>query len=130
MAFGQLNANHYEDDVASQPIIDQLRQLMVVEEDPSFTKDYYDLNKRAIPNAIRIRFKDGNCTDWVVEHYPIGHPRRREAGIPLLRDKFIHNIHQYYAEDQANKITHAFLGQNDWSQINMDEFYQLFSKRD
>jgi 2-methylcitrate dehydratase len=130
LAFGQLNANHYEDDVASQPIIDQLRQLMVVEEDPSFTKDYYDLNKRAIPNAIRIRFKDGNCTDWVVEHYPIGHPRRREAGIPLLRDKFIHNIHQYYAEDQANKITHAFLGQNDWSQINMDEFYQLFSKRD
>ena len=62
LAFGQLNANHYEDETANEPIIDTLRQLMVVEEDPAFTKDYYDLNKRAIPNAIRVNFKVGGKT--------------------------------------------------------------------
>ena len=127
LAFGQLNANHYEDETANEPIIDTLRQLMVVEEDPAFTKDYYDLNKRAIPNAIRVNFKDGGKTDWVVEAYPIGHPRRRAEGIPLMREKFEKNISRYYSSEKCQSIAETFLDSEDWLQLSLDDFYQYFS---
>lgn len=127
LAFGDLNANHYEDETANEPIIDNLRQLMVVEEDPAFTKDYYDLNKRAIPNAIRVNFKDGGKTDWVVEAYPIGHPRRRAEGIPLMREKFENNISRYYSSDKCQLIAKTFLDSEDWLNLSMDDFYHYFS---
>jgi 2-methylcitrate dehydratase len=128
LAFGHLDADDYEDERAGDPIIDQLRQLMVVEEDSQFTKDYYDLQKRAIPNAIRVKFKDGRYTDWVTESYPLGHPNRRTEGIPLLIDKFKANIASFYGEEQQERIFQAFLGREDWSQLSMDDFYGLFSK--
>ena len=127
LAFGHLDADDYEDNRAENPIIDTLRQLMIVEEDAQFTKDYYDLQKRAIPNAIRVKFKDGRYTDWVSEYYPIGHPNRRKEGIPLLVDKFKQNVASYYATSKQEKIFHAFLGDENWSQLTLDEFYRLFA---
>jgi 2-methylcitrate dehydratase len=127
LAFGHLDANDYEDERANHPLIEKLRQLMVVEEDSQFTKDYYDLEKRAIPNAIRIQFKDGRYTDWVISAYPIGHPNRRAEGIPLLKEKFKANIGSYYPKEKQEKITNTFCQNNDWMQMSLDEFYQLFS---
>ncbi|NDH09449.1 MAG: bifunctional 2-methylcitrate dehydratase/aconitate hydratase, partial [Gammaproteobacteria bacterium] len=95
LGLGRLDADDYEEHVAKKPIIDKLRNLMAVEEDPIFTKDYYDLNKRAIPNAIQIQFKDGTETDWALVNYPIGHPRRREEGLPLISLKFSNNLRAY-----------------------------------
>lgn len=126
LAFGHLDADDYEDERAQDPIIDQLRQLMIVEEDAQFTKDYYDLQKRAIPNAIRIKFKDGRFTDWVSESYPLGHPNRREQGIPLLKDKFTQNVATYYSKSQQERIFQAFLSENDWTSYSLDQFYDLF----
>jgi 2-methylcitrate dehydratase len=99
---------------------------MIVKEDPQFTKDYYDLSKRAIPNAIQIEFKDGSFTDWVEEYYPIGHPKRREEGLPLLKQKFLQNLRSYYPEEQINAIKEVFLGSYDWLQLPLDEFYRIF----
>lgn len=127
LAFGHLDANDYEDETAKHPLIEQLRQLMVVEEDPMFTKDYYDLNKRAIPNAIRLRFKDGSHTDWVSEHYPIGHPRRRQEGIPLMRKKFMDNMATYYSKEHCDRLESTFLKGSEWMHMSMDEFFQAFN---
>jgi 2-methylcitrate dehydratase len=127
LASGHLDADDYEDQRAEDPMIEQLRRLMVVEEDSQFTKDYYDLQKRAIPNAIRIKFKDGHYTDWVCEYYPIGHPRRRAEGIPLLMDKFKANIASFYNQAQQERIMTTFLKQEDWSQLSMDAFYDLMT---
>src|SRR5690554_3927424 len=60
LAFGRLTAEDYEDDVAQLPIIDELRDKMTVEENPQFTQDYFDPEKRAIGNSIQIFFKDGS----------------------------------------------------------------------
>ncbi len=43
--FGRLTASDYEDAVATDPRIDQLREKIVCVEDPAFTADYHDPEK-------------------------------------------------------------------------------------
>jgi 2-methylcitrate dehydratase len=61
---------------------------MVVSENPQFTKDYFDPDKRYIGNSVQVFFKDGSRTEKVSIDFPIGHRKRRAEGIPLLLEKF------------------------------------------
>ena len=88
---GRLTAEDYEDSAAADPRIDQLRGLMQVQENPAFTKGYFDPDQRSIPNAIQVFFTDGSESERVEVHFPVGHRRRRDEGIPLLLEKFRHN---------------------------------------
>jgi 2-methylcitrate dehydratase len=88
LIFGRLTADDYNDDVAADPRIDALRKKMVVSENPQFTKDYFDPEKRYIGNSVQVFFKDGSSTEKVSIDYPIGHRRRRTEGIPVLLKKF------------------------------------------
>jgi 2-methylcitrate dehydratase len=88
LIFGALNADHYNDDVAADPRIDALRAKMVVKENPQFTKDYFDPDKRYIGNSLQVFFDDGSKTEKVSIDYPIGHRNRRGEGIPVLVKKF------------------------------------------
>jgi 2-methylcitrate dehydratase len=88
MIFGRLTAADYEDDIASDPRIDVLRDKMEVSENEGFTKDYFDSSKRYIGNAVQVFFRDGSSTERVAIDYPIGHRQRREEGIPVLVNKF------------------------------------------
>lgn len=88
LIFGRLVAADYDDAVASDPRIDRLRARMRVVENPQFTKDYYDAEKRFIGNAIQVTFSDGTQSERVEVNYPIGHRRRRAEGLPILEEKF------------------------------------------
>jgi 2-methylcitrate dehydratase len=88
MIFGRLTADDYSDEVAADPRIDALRAKMEVKENPQFTRDYFDPDKRYIGNSIEVRFKDGSSTGKVSIDYPIGHRHRRAEGIPVLLKKF------------------------------------------
>ena len=94
---GNLVAEDYEDDVASDPRVDQLRELMEIEENQRFSQEYHEPDKRSIANAIQIFYKDGTTSDQVTVEYPIGHRRRREEGIPILEDKFARNFQRLFA---------------------------------
>lgn len=109
---GDLTADHYENDFAKNPLIDQLRDKMIVEENKTFTKDYLDPEKRSIANSIQIFFKDGTKTENVTVEYPIGHRRRREEGIPELLKKFETNMRGHYPLEQVNQILSAFHDQD------------------
>ncbi len=104
LIFGGLTADHYEDIVAADPRIDMLREKMVVVEDPSFSCDYLDPQKRSITNAIQIFFRDGHSTDVVKVEYPIGHRRRRAEGIPVLLEKFKTNLATRFPQKQVQRI--------------------------
>ena len=104
LIYGNLTAAHYEDEIASNPQIDELREKMEVVEDPQFTRDYLDPEKRSIPTALQIFFKDGSSTEKILVEYPIGHPRRREEGIPLLMDKFRTGVEQHFPTTQVETI--------------------------
>lgn len=104
---GELTAQSYADDVAKDPTIDHLRDLMEVTENEKFTVDYFDPDKRAIGNALQVFFYDGSSTKRVEVSYPIGHRRRREEGIPELIKKFTNAIAAQYSVRQAKVIGDA-----------------------
>ena len=93
---GELTDRHYEDEVATDPRIDRLRDLCVVAEDARYSADYLDPAKRSIANAVRVEFADGSATDLVEVEYPLGHPRRRGEALPLLREKLRANLAAAY----------------------------------
>jgi 2-methylcitrate dehydratase len=88
LIFGRLVASDYNDEVAADPRIDALRDRMTVVENPQFTRDYFDPDKRYIGNSVQVFFKDGSSTEKVSIDYPIGHRKRRAEGIPVLLKKF------------------------------------------
>ncbi len=109
LLFGDLTALHYEDDIARDVRIDGLRAKMTVTENPSFSRDYHDPEKRSIANSIRILFKDGSSTDKITVEYPIGHRRRREEGIPVLLDKFKRNMSTKFSSEKVQLITEMMM---------------------
>lgn len=104
LLFGRLTAADYEDNVASDPRIDILRDKMECVEDPQFTKDYHDPEKRSIANALTVELKDGTIMEEVVVEYPIGHKRRREEGIPELIKKYKINLARIFPEKKQRVI--------------------------
>ena len=89
---GTLNADHYHDAAASDPRLDRLRATMEVIEEPRYSREYLDPDKRSIANAVQVHFKNGSSTPKVEVEYPIGHRRRRQEGMPLLIEKFRSNL--------------------------------------
>ncbi len=123
---GRLTASDYEDAVAADPRIDALRERIECVEDPQFTADYHDPDKRSIANALSVRLKDGSTLPEVVVEYPIGHKRRRADGIPLLEAKFRTNLARRYAAKQQHAIAHASLDTARMAQMPVHEYVDLY----
>jgi 2-methylcitrate dehydratase len=128
LIFGRLTADDYENEVAEDPRIDDLREKMVVAENSQFSTDYLDPEKRAIGNAITISFHDGTKTDRVAIDYPIGHRRRRTEGIPVLLEKFERNLRSHFAPDQVERILTACEDQSRLERMRIDDFMNLWVK--
>jgi 2-methylcitrate dehydratase len=126
LLFGRLTADDYEDVIAADPRVDQLRAKMQVRENKQFSVDYLDPNKRAIGNAITIRFIDGSSTERVEVSYPIGHRRRRAEGIPVLIEKFKNNLATRFAPAQADRILQACGDQKQLEALSVSDFMDLW----
>ena len=126
LIFGRLTAADYEDEVASDPRIDALRDRMECVEDKQFSKDYLDPEKRSIANGITIHFKDGSHTDEVVVEYPIGHRRRRREGIPVLEAKFKTNLARRFPAKQSRAILELCQDAKRLEATPVNEFVDLF----
>src|SRR3546814_13267019 len=59
LIFGRLTAADYEDAMAADPRIDPLRNKIDCMEDPAFTADDHDPEKRSIANGMNVKLKDG-----------------------------------------------------------------------
>ena len=128
LIFGRLTAADYEEGVAADPRIDQLRAKIHCVEDSQFTKDYHDPEKRSIANAMTIEFKDGSTSDEIVVEYPVGHKRRREEGMPLLVEKYQRNLARIFDSQQQMKIEDQTLDYAKLIDMKVDEFVSLFVK--
>ncbi|MFJ2993750.1 bifunctional 2-methylcitrate dehydratase/aconitate hydratase [Pandoraea sp. NPDC087047] len=125
LLFGRLTAADYEDAVAADPRIDALRATMVCEEDPQFTRDYYDPDKRSIANGLTVTLIDGTTLDEVLVEYPIGHKRRRAEGIPLLVEKFRTNLARCFAPRAQSRILDVALDQQRLEAMPVHQFVDL-----
>ncbi|MCP4406628.1 MAG: bifunctional 2-methylcitrate dehydratase/aconitate hydratase [Gammaproteobacteria bacterium] len=126
LIFGRLTAADYENDIANDPRIDNLREKMQCVENPQYSADYLDPDKRSIANAIQIHFRDGSKTDEVEVHYPIGHRRRRDEGIPVLESKFKTNLARRFPLKQQEQILDLCLNQRKLETIAVHEFVDRF----
>ena len=125
---GNLVAEDYEDDVAKDPRVDELREKMVINEDKRYSKEYLEADKRSIANRIKVHFKDGTATNEVEVEYPIGHKRRRKEGIPILEKKFKDNLFITYDEFKSNEIFELCMDQRKLEETSVADFQQLLSK--
>jgi 2-methylcitrate dehydratase len=125
MIFGRLTAADYEDDVASDPRIDRLRDKMEVVENEQYTKDYFDADKRYIGNAIQVFFSDGSSTDRVAVDYPIGHRARRDEGIPVLKQKFNDSVSAKLKPSQWQALSEVCADRNQLVEMTVDDFMAL-----
>jgi 2-methylcitrate dehydratase len=126
---GRLTAADYEDEVAADPRIDQLRALMTVSENPAYTARYSDATLRANPNGIEIVFKDGSSTGLIEHDNPVGHPSRRAQGIPLLVNKLTERVRRYYPPAEQEKIAALCLDHAAFLNCPVAEFTDLFATR-
>jgi 2-methylcitrate dehydratase len=126
LLFGSLTAEDYEDETARNPQLDALREKMVVEENPAYSKDYLDPNKRSIANALTITMKDGTEFGPIEIEYPVGHRRRREEGIPLLFEKFDSNLRTRYDDAKAHALYTQFTEGTAVRQLSVSDFMNLW----
>jgi 2-methylcitrate dehydratase len=125
LLFGRLTAADYEDDIAADPRIDALRAKIECVEEPRFTADYHDPEKRSIANSLRVELNDGGILEETVE-YPIGHRRRREEGMPLLVEKFKSNLRRRFPEAQQQRILDVSLDADRLDAIPVNEYVDLY----
>ena len=122
---GDLEATDYEDEVASDKRIDFLREKMVIEEDKRYSKEYLEVDKRSIPNALQIFFKDGSSTNKVEVEYPLGHRRRRKEGIPILIEKFKSNLKTQFSSSRSEEILSLCSNQTKLESTSVIDFMDL-----
>src|SRR5262249_28102518 len=125
LLYGRLTAADYEDSVASDARIDQLRARITCVEEPQFTRDYHDPDKRSIANALRAVLEDGTVLEEAVE-YPIGHRRRRKEALPLLVEKFKTNLRRRFAQAQQDRILAASLDPERLDAMPVPEYVDLY----
>jgi 2-methylcitrate dehydratase len=125
LLFARLTAADYEDDVAEDSRIDALRAKIECAEDPRFTTDYHDPEKRSIANALEVELADGSTIEETVE-YPIGHRRRREEGMPLLIEKFKTNLRRRFSRPQQERILEVSLNPSRLDPMPVHEYVNLY----
>jgi 2-methylcitrate dehydratase len=126
LIFGRLTAPDYEDNVAADPRIDALRDKIQCVEDPQFTKDYHDPEKRSIANALTVELSDGTMLPEVVVEYPIGHRHRRKEGMPFLVEKFKTNLARRFPAKQQKAILEVSLERQKLEAMPVHEYVDLF----
>jgi 2-methylcitrate dehydratase len=129
LIFGRLTASDYEDAIALDPVwgkrIDAVRDSITCVEEPQFTRDYHDPDKRSIANSLRVELDNGEILEETVE-YPIGHRRRRGEGMPLLVDKFKTNLRRRFPETQQQRILSASLDRARLESMPVNEYVDLY----
>jgi 2-methylcitrate dehydratase len=127
LIFGRLTAEDYEDDIASDPRIDAIREKMTCVTNDRFTREYREADKRAIGNSVQVFFQDGTSTDSVTIDYPVGHRRRRDEGLPLLKQKFERFLRGSVPARNAERILELCSEQALFEDSSVDEMMSLLA---
>lgn len=126
MCCGKLGPPELEDDFAADPRIDELRAKTVLDEDPRYTKEFYDPDKRSSANAVQVWFKGGTSTPKEEAEYPLGHQRRRAEALPMLRAKFETSLQRRFPPKQCEQILKNCDDSSALDRMSVDRFVGMF----
>ncbi len=124
---GNLTAEHYQDTAAEDVRIDQLRDKMVVMEDPRYTHDYLHPDLRSIANRVEVLFEDGTSSGCVEVEFPLGHRRRRSESLIPLQSKFRENAATCFAPSRVDALLTLMLEEPVFPDMRVSKFMDLLT---
>jgi 2-methylcitrate dehydratase len=124
---GAIYAESYQDAFAADPRIDQLRERMQVVEEPRFTREYDDPERRSIGNAVQVFFRDGSATERISIDDPLGHRRRRSEGLPLLQKKLEEALASRFPPRQAEALLRLSADPERLEAMSVPAFLELWA---
>jgi 2-methylcitrate dehydratase len=127
LLYGNMTSDHYEDSVASDPRVDELRRKILIAENPQYSADYVDSDRRSCSNSIQVHFKDRTSTNKFEVEYPVGHRRRRMEGFPPLEKKFISSLHIKFPPERAGFIFERVTDAQVFDALTPMDFMELFN---
>jgi 2-methylcitrate dehydratase len=127
---GNITSRDYEDAEAANPKIEGLRSKIVCEENPQYTNDYFNPEKRSIANALQVFFSDGSSTPCVEIAFPLGHRRRRADALGSLEQKFITNLSHRATDEQIDRLVNLFHDPDRLDDTPVEQFVDLWVSLD
>ncbi|KAL1620531.1 ATP-binding cassette transporter CGR1 [Neofusicoccum ribis] len=128
--FNRLEASDYTDggEAATSQLVESLRKRISCVEDPQFTKDYHDPEKRTISNALTVHLRDGTTLEEEVVEAPLGHKLRREEAKPHILAKYQAHLAPHYSEQKVNELVELGKDQSKLEQMDVDKYVDLYVK--
>lgn len=130
LVFNRLEAQDYTDssEAAQSPLVESLRKRIECVEDPQFTKDYHDPEKRTISNALTVRLKDGTTLAEEVVEAPLGHRLRREEAKPEIMKKYVRHLEPHFPTEHVQKLVELGNDPQKLYKMPVDEYMDLYVK--
>ena len=125
---GSLEPGDYTDEFAADPRIDALREKTTVEEEPRYTREYLEPEKRSIGNSVELELNDGTKLEAVAIDYPVGHARRREEAVPLIASKLKKHLTGFYSQEEQDNILALLTDHERLAAMPVQEFVELWTK--
>ncbi|MCI0532848.1 bifunctional 2-methylcitrate dehydratase/aconitate hydratase, partial [bacterium] len=133
---GGIVSEDYENDAAKDSRIDELRTKMEVRVNDAFTRNYYDPALRSVGSSVQVFFKNSTVekkpkqTKKITIEFPLGHPRRREEALPLIREKFTRNLaeseYKLFTSRHREKILELFDDLERFDALPVPQFMDIF----
>jgi 2-methylcitrate dehydratase len=130
LVFDRLEATDYTDgsEAATSPLVESLRRSINCVEDPQFTKDYHDPEKRTIANALTVRLRDGTVLEEEVVEAPLGHKLRREEAKPEIMAKYERHVRPHFDESRTAELIALAGDKARLEKMEVDRYVDLYRK--
>ncbi|OQO06922.1 2-methylcitrate dehydratase, mitochondrial [Cryoendolithus antarcticus] len=128
--YNRLVAEDYADssEAAQSPLLESLRRSISCVEDPQFTADYHDPEKRTIANALTVTLKDGTVLDEEVVEAPLGHRLRREEAKPEILEKYRRHLEPHFPAERTKQLVDLGNAPEKLYAMPVDEYVDLYAK--
>ncbi|KAL2354574.1 MmgE/PrpD family-domain-containing protein [Cryomyces antarcticus] len=129
--FNRLEASDYTDgsEAATSELVESLRKRISCVEDPQFTADYHDPEKRTIANALTVRLNDGTTLEEEVVEAPLGHKLRREEAKPEILAKYKRHLGPHFDEARVKELVDLGNDAKRLEDMDVDEYVDLYVKQ-
>ncbi|KAI9663273.1 MAG: ATP-binding cassette transporter CGR1 [Bathelium mastoideum] len=130
LVFNRLEATDYTDgsEAATSPLVESLRKRISCVEDPQFTKDYHNPDKRTIANALAVTLKDGTTFEEEVVEAPLGHKLRREEAKPEIMAKYERHIKPHLDASRLEELMRLAEDKGGLENMEVDKYVDLYRK--
>lgn len=130
LVFNRLEATDYldESEAAQSELLEDLRKRIKCVEDPQFTTDYHDPEKRTISNALTVTLNDGTVLDEVVVEAPLGHRLRRDEAKPEILAKYKRHLSHHFPEEHIKKLIDLSIDASQIDSMEVDKYVDLYVK--